>query len=292
MAIFGHHLAIFGHCMSGFGHPHSAKMNPASSNSRSPRLPALLFTVAVGLVPGCTSSSPSTDDTQAPTTGGATTSDAAADPQPRVVEFVPGRAYEVTALWVKDGKLDELGQFASEAFPIAMTDYGVRPLLALQPVSVSEGTPPDLMFINEWPSLAEFQGFVEDPRARALFPRRQAAVDDMTISVHQVSEPSSTTLFPEEMLDLTGVWLGPGDQTAYAEHDPKRAEIVARHGGDPVATLLPLHWAHGDFFPTLVRLDHWKTNAQRTAAAEELTRVLGNEVEGTQRFTFTTRVLP
>ena len=99
------------------------------------------------------------------------------------ITFHPDRVYEVTGIWVKPDQMPALQAYFGEVFPIAAKDYGVKPLFSLEPVNVYAGDfEPQIMFVNEWPSLEAFKGFVNDPRAKALFPRRDAAVSRLVVS--------------------------------------------------------------------------------------------------------------
>ncbi|MGH1345803.1 MAG: hypothetical protein ACRBN8_29840 [Nannocystales bacterium] len=147
------------------------------------------------------------------------------------LELSTDRVYEVGALWLAPGEEAALGEFVGSAFPLAIEEYGLEPLVSVQPAWSSSGEPPDTLFINSWPSRAEYEAFIADPRFTAVEPKRARAVTDMFVSVFSVQEDESILVEPGESLSIAGVWgERAGDDWARAlrkdGHVPLALELV------------------------------------------------------------------
>ncbi len=174
------------------------------------------------------------------------------------ITFRPDRVYEVTGIWVREGQLPGLEAYFERVFPIALGDYGVRPLFALEPASAYRGDfVPDVLFVNEWPALESFQGFLNDPRSRALFPERDALVERLVVTQYQVPAEASIELADGDLLEFGAMWIKPGraeDLSAYYEGV---MPLARRHGVRPVTPLSPVFSYRGDFLPDRAGLNVW-----------------------------------
>lgn len=194
----------------------------------------------------------------------------AADTMEKTLTFQPGRVYEVTGIWVKEGKADEIGAYFGEVLPIAAEHYGVKPLFGLTPISAyAGGFVPHIMFVNEWPSLEHFQRFVKDPRATALFPRRDAAVSRLVVTQYQVPRQTSITLRTGDVVEFAAMWIKPGQEDALGGYYKKAFSVAERHGIQPITPLAPVFSYSGDFSPSRAGLNLWGRHAQFRAFAEE-----------------------
>lgn len=178
----------------------------------------------------------------------------------RQVTFHPDRVYEVTGIWVEPGQMDALMAYFGEVFPIAAEDYGVTPLFSLEPESAYAGDfVPDIMFVNEWPSLDHFRKFVSDPRAKALFPRRDAAVSHLVVTQYEVPEATTVSLRDGDVVEFGGMWIKSGREQDLKAYYEEAFAIAKRHGIRPITPLKPVYSYRGRFLPSRAGLNLWGT---------------------------------
>lgn len=188
------------------------------------------------------------------------------------VTFRPDRVYEVTGIWVKNGKMEQLDSYFGEVFPIALGDYGVQPLFSLQPVSVYAGDfEPQVMFVNEWPSIEAFDGFVSDARAQALFPKRDDAVSRLVVSHYTVPNEVTIDLTDGTVVEFGAMWVKPGQEDELQEYYENVIPLAKQFGLEPITPLAAISSYKGDFLPSRAGLNHWGelANFERFAAAAQ-----------------------
>ena len=179
-------------------------------------------------------------------------------PVSHVIRFDPDHVYEVTGIWVREGQGPALDAYFGEVFPLAAERYGVKPLFGLEPVSAHAGDfLPQVMFVNEWPSLDAFQSFVSDPEAKALFPRRDAAVSRLVVTQYRVPEAREITLEDGDVVEFGAMWIRPGQEEALAAYYGKALELARQHDIQPMTGLVPVFSYAGDFLPSRAGLNLW-----------------------------------
>lgn len=111
-----------------------------------------------------------------------------ADASPASKEIMPnGDLVEFAALWIKPSKQEQLNQYYSRAFPIAVK-YGARWLAGFVPVNVYRGDlDPQLIGLNQWPSLEAFRKFIKDDSLQKLLPLRDEALSRLVVNHNGVS---------------------------------------------------------------------------------------------------------
>ncbi len=232
--------------------------------------------LALGLVAaaGCAerpkSHSTSTPGVATPATSPDTPAHSKEKPMSSTITFHPDRVYEVTGIWIKDGAQDDLGAYFSQVFPIAQSKYGVEPLFSLRPVNVYAGDfRPDMFFVNEWPSLEQFQAFTRDEAARALFPQRDAAVERMVVTHYKVPQTSTVTLEAGQVVEFGAMWIKDGQEEALGAYYKDAFAIAQNHGIAPITGLSPIYSYSGDFMPSRAGLNLWGTLDNFKAFARE-----------------------
>lgn len=179
---------------------------------------------------------------------------------PQTVEFRSDRVYEVTGIWVDPANMPALGAYFQKVFPIAASKYGVRPLFSLEPQGAHAGDfLPQMMFVNEWPSIESFQAFTSDPDAVALFPQRDAVVERLVVSHYQVPETVSVDLQDGDVLEFAAMWVRPGQEDALKSYYQKAVQIALQNGLQPVSPLQVVDSYKGDFRPHRAGLNLWRT---------------------------------
>ncbi len=102
-------------------------------------------------------------------------------PQPVTVSLKEGDIVELAALWIKPGKAEQLSEYFGQAMPVAMK-YGVKPLSPFQPIGTYAGDfMPQMMALNQWPSMQAFQRFVKDPQLGKMVAKRDDALSRMVV---------------------------------------------------------------------------------------------------------------
>ncbi|MEW6130094.1 MAG: DUF1330 domain-containing protein [Acidobacteriota bacterium] len=97
------------------------------------------------------------------------------------VSLKEGDVVELAALWIKPGKANQLSEYFEQAMPVAMK-YGVKPLAHFQPIGTYAGDfMPQVMALNQWPSMKAFQQFVKDPQLGKMIPQRDDALSRMVV---------------------------------------------------------------------------------------------------------------
>ena len=188
----------------------------------------------------------------------------------KTISFDPGKVYEVTGIWVKDGQMAALQAYFGKIFPLASERYGVRPLFDLEPVSAYAGDfKPHIMFVNEWPSLDHFKRFVSDPEATALFPERDAAVKRLVVTQYQVPQRTSIDLADGDVVEFAGMWIKPGQDDALRSYYRDAVEIAVRHGLKPITPLAPVLSYRGAYEPDRAGLNKWGTQRNFADFASE-----------------------
>ncbi|MFN3200204.1 MAG: hypothetical protein ACE366_17530 [Bradymonadia bacterium] len=178
----------------------------------------------------------------------------------QTITFQPGKVYEVTGIWVKPGKGQDLANYFNKVFPIAAKDYGVKPLFGLEPVNVYSGDfQPHVFFVNEWPSLDHFKRFVDDPRAKALFPERDAVTERLVVTQYQVPEAREVTLKDGDVIEFAAMWVKPGKESQLGAYYKKAFGIAMQNGIKPMTPLKAVFSYSGDFNPTNAGLNLWGT---------------------------------
>jgi len=190
--------------------------------------------------------------------------DAPPEPTPRSATATftlhPDRVYEVTGIWIRPGWQEAMQSYFGRVFPIAAEHYGVRPLFGLEPVNVYAGDfRPDMMFVNEWPSLDAFQGFVEDERATALFPERDAAASRIVVTQYRVPERVELELTENDVIEFGAMWMKPGRAEDFRRYYETVVPIAARQGMRRLTPLAPVFNYRGDFEPDAAGLNWWGT---------------------------------
>lgn len=178
------------------------------------------------------------------------------------LEFSPGHVYEVGALWLRPGREASLQAFVNGAFPIAIDEYGVKPLVSIVPTWASDGDAPDSVFINEWPSRERYDAFTQDPRFVGLLPQREDATTNLFVSVFSVDAPYEITFSPDQHLAL----LGTGEETPGSDVKDAWVAMLKASGHVPLT-----HEAsdEGDFGPTLAALGVFDDQAAFAAFAQD-----------------------
>lgn len=188
----------------------------------------------------------------------------------REITFLPDRVYEVTGIWVKDGKMDQLNAYFGKVFPIAVADYGVKPLFSLEPQSAHAGDfVPHLFFVNEWPSLEKFKAFVEDSRARVLFPERDDAVSRMVVSQYKVPAGVTVSLAEGDVVEFAAMWVEAGKGQQLQDYYQKAFPIAQKHGVRAITPLVAVYSYKGDFVPERAALNLWGTLSNFESFARE-----------------------
>jgi hypothetical protein len=176
----------------------------------------------------------------------------------RELTFKPGRVYEVTGIWVKQGKLDELNAYFGKVFPIAAQDYSVEPLFSLDSASAYAGEfMPHLFFVNQWPSLEKFKAFLADPRAKALFPERDALVSRLVVTQYAVPQPATVTLKEGDVVEFAAMWVKSGHESELQRYYQEAFPLAKQHGVHPITPLKPVFSYRGDFLPSQAALNLW-----------------------------------
>ena len=189
----------------------------------------------------------------------------------RSLSFRADRVYEVTGLWVKPGQMDALMAYFSEVFPIARDDYGVRPLFGLEPLRAYAGDfTPDVMFVNEWPSLEAFQSFVADPRAEARFGARDAALERLVVTHYATDGDHAVALTDGDVVEFNAMWITPGREAELQRYYGTVFPIAQRHGLRPLTGLRPVFGYRGDFEPSRAGLLWWGETAAFDAFITEI----------------------
>jgi hypothetical protein len=116
---------------------------------------------------------------------------------------------------------------------------------------------PDIMFVNEWPSLERFQSFIADPRAVALFPRRDAATSRLVVTQYSVEQTTTVQLQEGEYIEFGAVWPKEGRASDLAAYVESVMPIARRHGVSPIASLVPVFSYSGGFDPARANLYSW-----------------------------------
>lgn len=102
-------------------------------------------------------------------------------PQSVTVSLKEGDIVEFAALWIKPGKGGQLQEYFGQAMPVAMK-YGVKPISAFQPIGAYAGDfVPQMMALNQWPSMEAFQKFIMDPQLGRMTPQRDDALSRMVV---------------------------------------------------------------------------------------------------------------
>lgn len=102
-------------------------------------------------------------------------------PQPVKVSLKEGDIVEFAALWIKPGKGGQLNEYFGQAMPVAMK-YGLKPLSPFQPIGAYAGDfMPQMMSLNQWPSMEAFRKFIKDPQLGKLIPKRDDALTRMVV---------------------------------------------------------------------------------------------------------------
>lgn len=174
------------------------------------------------------------------------------------ITFEPEHVYEVTGIWIKPGKEQQIQDYFAKVFPIAMQDYGVMPLFSLQPISVYAGDfKPHIMFVNQWPSQQKFEGFVGDARAKALFAERDDAVARMVVSHYTVPQRKKVVLSHDDVVEFGAMWIKPGREEDLRRYYEKVFPIAQQHGLQPITPLAVVSSYKGDFLPSRAALHFW-----------------------------------
>ena len=113
------------------------------------------------------------------------------------------------------------------------------------------------MFVNEWPSIESFQGFLADPRAKALFPRRDAAVSRLVVSHYTVPEEVSVDLVEGSVVEFGAMWIKPGREDELGEYYRTVMPLAIEHGLTPITPLAVVSSYRGDFLPSRAGLNLW-----------------------------------
>ena len=101
--------------------------------------------------------------------------------QPVTASLREGDVVEFAALWIKPGKGEQLDNDFGKAMPIAMK-YGLKPVAPFRPTTSCAGDfVPQMMALNQWPSMEVFQRFVKDPDLAPLLPERDGALSKMVV---------------------------------------------------------------------------------------------------------------
>ena len=178
----------------------------------------------------------------------------------QTIEFKSDRVYEVTGIWVTPENMPKLGAYFQKVFPIAVESYGVKPLFSLEPKSSYAGDfMPQMLFVNEWPSLESFKGFTSDPRAVALFPDRDAVVERLVVTHYQVPQDVTISLNDGDVVELAAMWIKPGQEEALGAYYQQAVGIAKRHGLQPITPLKPVSSYKGNFLPHRFGLNLWGT---------------------------------
>ncbi len=176
----------------------------------------------------------------------------------KTIKFEPGKAYEVTGIWVQPENMQALSNYFNKVFPIAMKNYGIKPLFSLQPLSVYSGDfMPQIMFVNEWPSIDSFQSFINDPQVKELFPERDAVVSRLVVSHYSVPEPVEVELSEGDVVEYAAMWIKPGQEQALKSYYQQAFPIAVQNGLKPISPLAPLSSYRGDFLPHRAGLNLW-----------------------------------
>lgn len=176
----------------------------------------------------------------------------------KTITFEPGKVYEVTAIWPREGKVEQLGAYFGEVFPIAASRYGVKPLFNLEPVNTYAGDfAAPMMFVNEWPSLERFQAFLADPEVVQKIPRRDDAVTRLVVTQYEVPEAKTVTLKEGDVIEFAGMWIKPGQEAELQAYYQEVFPVAMRHGVKPITPLSAVMAYRGDFEPTRAGLNWW-----------------------------------
>lgn len=176
------------------------------------------------------------------------------------ITFRPDRVYEVTGIWPKPGQGEALKAYFGEVFPIAAQDYGVKPLFSLEPLRTHAGDfAPPIMFVNEWPSIERFRAFTQDARARALFPRRDAAVSRLVVSHYTVPAEKEATLADGDVVEFAAMWIREGRGEDLRSYYQRVFPVAVEHGLRPITPLEVVDSYKGDFTPSRAGLNLWGT---------------------------------
>ncbi|MEM9067376.1 MAG: hypothetical protein AAGE52_02690 [Myxococcota bacterium] len=191
-------------------------------------------------------------------------------PNTRTLTLRPDHVYEVTGIWIRDGQAQAMSDYFGRVFPIAAADYGVRPLFGLEPIHVYRGDfHPNMMFVNEWPSLDAFQGFVSDARAVALFPERDAAAERLVVTHYEVPQETTIELSEGDVIEFGAMWIKPGHEQDFRAYYETVVPLARRHGMQPLTPLRPVFSYRGEFEPTGAGLNWWGTLDAFQAFARE-----------------------
>lgn len=182
-------------------------------------------------------------------------------PAVKTFSFSTGRVYEVTGIWVRDGKAKDLDAYFGKVFPIAVQDYGLRPVFSLEPISAYAGDfVPNVMFVNEWPSLDHFKRFVSDPRCVALFGERDAAVSRLVVTQYEIPEDTRVEIRSGQVVEFAGMWVKAGMQDEIKAYYAEAFPVAQRHGARGITRLAPVYSYRGDFQPTIAGLNLWDSH--------------------------------
>ena len=176
----------------------------------------------------------------------------------KTIKFVPGKSYEVTGIWVKPGKMQQLNEYFGKIFPYAAKTYGIKPIVSfVDPTGYSGEFIPHIMFLNEWPSVDSFKKFVADPKAVALFPERDDAVFKLVVSQYEVPKEVEITVKEGDTIEFAGIWLKPGKEEQFKTYYQSVVPIAMQNGMKPVTPLKLVHSYSGDFAPHIAGLNYW-----------------------------------
>ncbi|MEZ4222012.1 MAG: hypothetical protein R3B13_13850 [Polyangiaceae bacterium] len=176
----------------------------------------------------------------------------------------------MTGVWVKPDALPALQAYFGKIFPVAAGEYGLRSVFGLRPVSAYSGDfVPDLMFVNEWPSLEHFKQFLDDPRTKALIPQRDAAANRLVVTQYSVPQERTVTLREGDIIEFGAMWIKPGKQADLGAYYAKAVEIARKHALEPITALNPVFAYSGDFAPDRAGLNLWRTMDNFRAFANE-----------------------
>lgn len=183
---------------------------------------------------------------------------AASLPQSASFSFTPNHIYEVTGIWIRPDMGQQIQEYFGKVFPIAAERYGVVPLFSLEPIRTYSGDfMPQMMFVNQWPSLDEFKSFVGDPDVEKLIPKRDAAAARLIVTHYEVPEESSVELSDGDVVEYSAMWIRDGKEEIIGDYYGKVFPLAMEEGVKPLTPLSPVDNYSGDFRPSRAGLLRW-----------------------------------
>ncbi len=200
------------------------------------------------------------------------------------IEFKPGRVYEVTGIWVKPGQMEAINAYFGKVFPIATARYGVKPLFGLQPVNVHAGDfKPNIMFVNEWPSIEHFKRFTKDPDAVALFPERDRSISRLVVTQYTVPNEKAVTLREGDVIEYAAMWIQSGKEAELGAYYAEAIAVARKHHIEPMTPLTAVFGHAGGFMPDRAGLNLWGDLANFKAFEAEASALFPKRNEALKR---------